>query len=96
MGIAIGFGEIAAFGMGVESEGLDEGVGGGCGWMVRVVYGFDLGDWDIHVEDENMNGMKVVYRLVVSCYCPLGYIQPWSVVSRRLRRIDLDVNQNWR
>jgi hypothetical protein len=48
MGIAIGFGEIAAFGMGVESEGLDEGVGGGCGWMVRVVYGFDLGDWDIH------------------------------------------------
>jgi hypothetical protein len=27
---------------------LDEGVGGGCGWMARVVYGFDLGDWDIH------------------------------------------------
>lgn len=30
MGIAIGFSEIAAFGMGVEGEGLDEGVGKGC------------------------------------------------------------------
>jgi hypothetical protein len=30
MWIAIGFGQVAAFGMGVEGEGLDEGVGG---WM---------------------------------------------------------------